>query len=315
MFVGMGLRAGKAMVLLAVRIATVVAVALMMLAATRAQATPTTACGVLRYHGAHWSLGERWRITDSEPRCAEARRIIRDDFSGKGTYHGGKDVAESYWMVGGWRCIGPETRLVSCTRDTQRIAGYELRAAPGSARRSHHTSNPRNRALKSLLRRVPLAKAKSLLSQDVAPFLAEVRARGEQEEADGEERRGPFQWSVSQPSCSTKTTPEAEIICKETAGLQYNTVGQSATPVNVCETKPGYYSPGECPQYEYPEVLVPGGKEERLMLLTISQGGVANPLKPEADAALCGHLEGAVRRGSGEWEITGESGPECNVTV
>lgn len=169
--------------------------------------------------------------------------------------------------------------------------------------------------LESLLNHVPLSRAKIIFSQDVSPYLAEVRVRGEREEVGAEKRRGPFQWIVSQPSCSTKTKPEAEIVCKETAELQYNMISHSVTPINACETKPGVYSPTECPVLEYPEVLVPGGKEEYLMLLTISQGDVLNPLNPEAGASLCGHLEGAVRHGSGEWGILGESGPECNVAV
>jgi hypothetical protein len=171
--------------------------------------------------------------------------------------------------------------------------------------------------LESLLRRVPLAKAKGILSQHASPFLAEVRAQGEREEVDGEKRRGPFQWGVSQPSCSTETKPEAEIVCQETAELQYNAVGHSATPVNVCETKPGYYSPTECPVLEYPEVLSPAGEEHRVSLV-ISGSGVFDPLHPEAGRALCAHLEAAVHhepRSTREWELLGASGPTCNVTV
>lgn len=135
--------------------------------------------------------------------------------------------------------------------------------------------------------------------------------------ADAEKRRGPFQWGVSQPSCSTETKPEAEIVCEEIAELQYNTVGHSATPVNACETKPGYYSPTECPVLEYPETVTPAGEEYR-MSLTISQGGVFDPLNPRAGASLCGHLEAAVHhepRSTREWELLGTSGPTCNITV
>jgi hypothetical protein len=132
-----------------------------------------------------------------------------------------------------------------------------------------------------------------------------------------EKRRGPFQWGVSPPSCSTETKPDAEIVCQETAELQYNAVGHSATPINVCETKPGYYSPTECPVLEYPEVLSPAGEEHRVSL-TISGSGVFDPLHPEAGQALCAHLEAAVHReprSTREWELLGTSGPTCNVTV
>lgn len=121
--------------------------------------------------------------------------------------------------------------------------------------------------LEALLRRVPMSKAASILSQAVAPFLAEVHAQGEA--ASG--RQGPFQWTVSQPSCSTRTKPEAEIVCQEQAELQYSAVGPSTTPVNACITHPGMYSPTECPILEYPETLTAAGEEYRMSLM-ISQG-------------------------------------------
>jgi hypothetical protein len=167
--------------------------------------------------------------------------------------------------------------------------------------------------LEALLRRVPMSKAASILSQAVAPFLTEVHTQGEA--ASG--RRGPFQWTVTQPSCSTRTKPEAEIVCQEQAELQYSAVGPSTTPVNACITHPGVYSPTECPVLEYPETLTPAGEEYR-MSLTISQGGVFDPLNPQSGASLCGHLEAAVHhepRSTREWELLGTSGPTCNVKV
>jgi hypothetical protein len=98
-----------------------------------ATTSSVTACGVLKYSGAHWSLGEQWRITDSATPCPEALRVIREDFSGNGTNHPGADNAESYTTVNGWRCFGPETGSIDCTRGTQRITGSELRGTGGGS--------------------------------------------------------------------------------------------------------------------------------------------------------------------------------------
>ena len=99
---------------------------------TSSESTNASDCGVLTYRSAHWSLGERWRITDSATSCSEATRVIRDDFGGKGINHSGNDNAESYTTVNGWRCFGPETGSIGCARGTQHIAGSELRPAGGN---------------------------------------------------------------------------------------------------------------------------------------------------------------------------------------
>ena len=96
---------------------------------SHSESTPSTACGVLKYRNAHWSLGERWRITDSATPCSEAMQVIRDDFSGKGIKHVGSDNADTYTLIDGWQCGGPETGGIGCTRGTQHITGSELRGA------------------------------------------------------------------------------------------------------------------------------------------------------------------------------------------
>lgn len=97
--------------------------------ASTATSPENPSCGVLTYHSEHWTLGERWAITDSGTSCPEAMQIIRDDFGGKGHTHTGSDNAESYTMVNGWRCFGPETGSIGCTSGTQHITGSELRGA------------------------------------------------------------------------------------------------------------------------------------------------------------------------------------------
>ncbi len=101
-------------------------------ASTSGESTNAIDCGVLTYRSAHWSLGERWRITDSATSCSEAMQVIRDDFGGKGITHSGNDNAENYMTVNGWRCFGPETGSIGCARGTQHITGSELRSAGGS---------------------------------------------------------------------------------------------------------------------------------------------------------------------------------------
>lgn len=101
-------------------------------ASTSSESTNATDCGVLTYRSMHWSLGERWRITDSATSCSEATRVIRDDFGGKGVNHSGNDNAESYTTVSGWRCFGPETGSIGCTRGRQHIIGSELRPEGGN---------------------------------------------------------------------------------------------------------------------------------------------------------------------------------------
>jgi hypothetical protein len=97
--------------------------------AVTTKATQGTNCGVLSYHSERWTLGERWTITDSGTSCPEAMQIIRDDFSRKGIKHVGSDNAETYTVINGWRCGGPETGGIGCTRGTQHITGSELRGA------------------------------------------------------------------------------------------------------------------------------------------------------------------------------------------
>jgi hypothetical protein len=99
---------------------------------TSGESMNATDCGVLTYRSAYWSLGERWRITDSATLCSEAMQVIRDDFGGEGINHSGNDNAESYKTVNGWRCFGPETGSIGCTRGTQHISGSELRSASGT---------------------------------------------------------------------------------------------------------------------------------------------------------------------------------------
>jgi hypothetical protein len=96
------------------------------------ESTTTAACGALTYRSPHWSLGERWRVTNNGTSCSEAIRIIRDDFSGKASIHVGSDNAETYMTVNGWRCFGPETGSIDCTRGAQHITGSELRRTGGS---------------------------------------------------------------------------------------------------------------------------------------------------------------------------------------
>jgi hypothetical protein len=99
---------------------------------TTNESAQVTNCGVLSYDAAHWSLGTRWRVTDSVTPCSEAMQVIRDDFSGKGIKHVGSDNAETYTVIDGWQCGGPETGGIGCTRGTQHITGSELRGTSGN---------------------------------------------------------------------------------------------------------------------------------------------------------------------------------------